>query len=169
MLRHANRRQASLLISLLCLNSALFTSVLTACGSGDTCSQCDGGSGGMGNGGSAGDASGGSAGASTGGSGDASANVVAYCDCMLNSCHDEYHATWGEDHIVAEAQCHAEAGMVPENGSRRSLGTSSSVVSPRASVRDRTRMPAPPPSVGMSAPLPELGVASRVFPAVEAR
>ncbi|MGE0324138.1 MAG: hypothetical protein AB7K71_40130 [Polyangiaceae bacterium] len=122
MLRHANRRQASLLISLLCLNSALFTSVLTACGSGDTCSQCDGGSGGMGNGGSAGDASGGSAGASTGGSGDASANVVAYCDCMLNSCHDEYHATWGEDHIVAEAQCHAEAGMVPENGSATESG-----------------------------------------------
>ncbi|MCA9644304.1 MAG: hypothetical protein KC492_26600 [Myxococcales bacterium] len=115
-----------LLASLLCVVACTFGAAsLTACGNGDTCSQCNGGSGGGGNGGSAnggsGNSNGGGAGSSTGG-GNASANVIAYCECMLSDCHDEYHATWGEDHIAAEEQCHAEAGMVPEQGSPTEVG-----------------------------------------------
>ena len=31
--------------------------------------------------------------------------LMDYCSCMLNRCHDGYHATWGEDHLASEAAC----------------------------------------------------------------
>ena len=29
--------------------------------------------------------------------------LMDYCSCMLNRCHDGYHATWGEDHLASAA------------------------------------------------------------------
>jgi len=42
--------------------------------------------------------------------------VDAYCECMLENCHDLYHATWGEDHRASEAMCAAYAESVPSVG-----------------------------------------------------
>jgi hypothetical protein len=42
--------------------------------------------------------------------------VADYCACMLVNCHDQYHATWGEDHEAAEAACTAAAEAVPSVG-----------------------------------------------------
>ena len=42
--------------------------------------------------------------------------VEDYCICMLENCHDQYHATWGEDHRGSEAMCEAAAGAVPSVG-----------------------------------------------------
>ena len=36
---------------------------------------------------------------------DALSPVDAYCACMLEVCHDQYHATWGEEHESSEAMC----------------------------------------------------------------
>jgi hypothetical protein len=33
----------------------------------------------------------------------------SYCDCVFLQCHDEYHATWGENEITARAACVAFA------------------------------------------------------------
>ncbi len=115
-------QRPTLITSLLCLAWALSLSLLTACSSGDTCSQCGPSSGGSSNGGSAnaGASSGGAAG--SGGTSSVSETVRSYCECMLNDCHDDYHRVWGEDHIVAEEQCHAESSLVPENGSATDSG-----------------------------------------------
>lgn len=37
------------------------------------------------------------------------ADAASYCDCMLNNCHEQYHGTWGEDHVAAEMMCIAAA------------------------------------------------------------
>lgn len=42
--------------------------------------------------------------------------VDVYCECMLENCHDQYHALWGEDHVESEAMCQAAAGAVPSVG-----------------------------------------------------
>mgnify|MGYP000031085535 CR=1 FL=1 len=42
--------------------------------------------------------------------------VDAYCLCMLEICHDQYHALWGEDHRESEAMCRAYAEGVPSVG-----------------------------------------------------
>lgn len=42
--------------------------------------------------------------------------VDEYCACMLESCHDLYHATWGEEHRASEAMCAAYAESVPSVG-----------------------------------------------------
>lgn len=42
--------------------------------------------------------------------------IVAYCGCMLEYCHDQYHAKWGEDHMASEEACLMEAQGLPSNG-----------------------------------------------------
>ena len=37
---------------------------------------------------------------------------LAYCDCMLLSCHDLYHLLWGEDEGVARSRCFGVAGAL---------------------------------------------------------
>ncbi|MCA9628925.1 MAG: hypothetical protein KC766_14700 [Myxococcales bacterium] len=101
----------------------LGTLPFAACSSGDTCSRCGPGAGGSGPGGSHGN--GGSGGGSAGGGGmgsDVSETVRSYCECMLNDCHDDYHRVWGEDHVVAEAECQAEASGIPEHGAPTDSG-----------------------------------------------
>jgi hypothetical protein len=43
---------------------------------------------------------------------------------MLESCHDQYHATWGEDHEASEAMCKAYAESVPSVGEPAMSGDS---------------------------------------------
>ena len=56
----------------------------------------------------------------TSGSGGQGATALAraYCACMLDSCHDSYHAKFGpdSDEPAAEAACLAEASTLPEAG-----------------------------------------------------
>lgn len=40
--------------------------------------------------------------------------VTGYCDCMFLSCHDIYHATWGDDELVARNGCLDEATTLPD-------------------------------------------------------
>ncbi len=47
-----------------------------------------------------------------------------YCFCMLEFCHDEYHATWGDDHVDSEMMCLAEAGALPSVGMDVDAGNS---------------------------------------------
>ena len=35
---------------------------------------------------------------------------------MLDICHDQYHAMWGEDHVQSEMMCLADAGAQPTVG-----------------------------------------------------
>ena len=42
--------------------------------------------------------------------------AVAYCECMVVYCHDDYHGTWGEDHDMSVAMCEAEAAALPVAG-----------------------------------------------------
>lgn len=48
----------------------------------------------------------------------------AYCTCMLENCHDQYHGTWGEDHEIAEAMCAAAAAALPSVGMPATRGNS---------------------------------------------
>jgi hypothetical protein len=48
--------------------------------------------------------------------------VFAYCNCMLLSCHDEFHDRWGEGDDEAIAGCRTEALTVPVAGSDVSRG-----------------------------------------------
>ena len=48
--------------------------------------------------------------------------VAAYCACVLENCHEPYHAKWGEDEIMAQAACLAEAGALPQNGAPIEMG-----------------------------------------------
>jgi len=50
--------------------------------------------------------------------------LAAYCECMLEKCHDLYHATWGEDHEASEAMCLAAAAMAPITGMPATMGNS---------------------------------------------
>ena len=50
--------------------------------------------------------------------------IDVYCACMLENCHDEYHATWGEDHEASEAMCAAAAAAVPSVGVPATMGNS---------------------------------------------
>jgi hypothetical protein len=50
--------------------------------------------------------------------------VTDYCACMLENCHDQYHATWGEDHVAAEAMCTAAAESLPSVGMPATDGNS---------------------------------------------
>lgn len=50
--------------------------------------------------------------------------IDVYCACMLENCHDEYHATWGEDHEASEAMCAAAAAAVPSVGVPATTGNS---------------------------------------------
>jgi hypothetical protein len=50
--------------------------------------------------------------------------VEDYCLCMLDSCHDLYHGTWGEDHEQSEAMCTAAAEAVPSVGAPATSGDS---------------------------------------------
>lgn len=128
MTRTPNHRPARIVSTLLYLVWGLGTSLLAACSSGDTCSNCGPSSGGSGQ--SGGSSAGGSAHGGVGGSGASggsggtgfSENVVSYCDCMLNDCHDDYHRVWGEDHISAEESCRAEAASYAENGAPTDSG-----------------------------------------------
>lgn len=47
-----------------------------------------------------------------------------YCLCMLESCHDQYHGTWGEDHDQSEVMCMAAAEAVPSVGVPATSGDS---------------------------------------------
>lgn len=47
---------------------------------------------------------------------DGSDPAVAYCMCVFVNCHEQYHAKWGEDEMVSEQACLAEAGALPSNG-----------------------------------------------------
>ncbi|MCA9617694.1 MAG: hypothetical protein KC731_01655 [Myxococcales bacterium] len=49
-----------------------------------------------------------------------------YCDCMLSSCHDAYHATFGpdSDEPAARAACLAEAEALPSVGMDVDMGNS---------------------------------------------
>lgn len=62
----------------------------------------------------------GSSGAETGGG----TPAEAYCACMLEHCHDQYHAKWGEDHHASEEMCAAEAGALPSVGMPATSGNS---------------------------------------------
>ncbi|MBC8069053.1 MAG: hypothetical protein IAG13_12025 [Deltaproteobacteria bacterium] len=53
---------------------------------------------------------------------DTSDPIVAYCGCMLEFCHDEYHAKWGEDHLESEEACAMEAQGLPSNGGPTEMG-----------------------------------------------
>jgi hypothetical protein len=44
------------------------------------------------------------------------AQDIAYCDCMLVTCHDTYHATWGPDEEQARAGCLRTAAALPRAG-----------------------------------------------------
>ena len=50
--------------------------------------------------------------------------VDAYCACMLEVCHDQYHATWGEEHESSEAMCVAAAEALPSVGMPAMTGNS---------------------------------------------
>lgn len=50
--------------------------------------------------------------------------IDVYCACMLENCHDEYHATWGEDHEASEAMCAAAAAAAPSVGVPATTGNS---------------------------------------------
>lgn len=50
--------------------------------------------------------------------------VDAYCSCMLERCHDQYHATWGEEHESSEAMCVAAATALPSVGMPATMGNS---------------------------------------------
>ena len=50
--------------------------------------------------------------------------VADYCACMLENCHDQYHATWGEDHVASEAMCIAAAEALPSVGMPATDGNS---------------------------------------------
>lgn len=39
--------------------------------------------------------------------------IFDYCNCVLSSCHDEFHLKWGEDDAEAIAQCRTEALALP--------------------------------------------------------
>jgi hypothetical protein len=43
---------------------------------------------------------------------------------MLDICHDQYHAMWGEDHVQAEMMCLADAGAWPTVGMPAMSGNS---------------------------------------------
>ena len=51
-------------------------------------------------------------------------SAAEYCECMLEHCHDLYHATWGEDHIESEAMCTASAESAPVAGEPAMSGDS---------------------------------------------
>ncbi len=36
-------------------------------------------------------------------------SVADYCNCVFGTCHDAYHARWGEDEVVSRMACEAEA------------------------------------------------------------
>lgn len=55
---------------------------------------------------------------------DALSPVDAYCACMLEVCHDQYHATWGEEHESSEAMCVAAAEALPSVGMPAMMGNS---------------------------------------------
>lgn len=50
--------------------------------------------------------------------------IEAYCACMLERCHDQYHGTWGEEHESSEAMCIAAAGALPSVGMPATMGNS---------------------------------------------
>ena len=50
--------------------------------------------------------------------------VDAYCACMLEQCHDQYHGTWGEEHESSEAMCVAAAEALPSVGMPATMGNS---------------------------------------------
>lgn len=50
--------------------------------------------------------------------------VDAYCECMLESCHDLYHSTWGEDHEQSVEMCKASLDGVPSVGAPAMSGDS---------------------------------------------
>ena len=72
-------------------------------------------------GGSDGTSDGDTRGATTGG---IDSSPAGYCYCMLEFCHDEYHATWGEDHVESEQMCIAEASALPSVGMDVDAGNS---------------------------------------------
>jgi len=47
-----------------------------------------------------------------------------YCFCMLENCHDQYHATWGEEHPQSEEMCLTAAEAVPSVGMPAMSGNS---------------------------------------------
>ncbi len=50
--------------------------------------------------------------------------AAQYCACMLENCHDQYHATWGEEHPDSETMCLAAAEAVPSVGMPAMSGNS---------------------------------------------
>ena len=60
----------------------------------------------------------------TGGTDTGGPSPAAYCACMLENCHDQYHGTWGEDHRAAEAMCAAAAAALPSVGMPATRGNS---------------------------------------------
>lgn len=36
----------------------------------------------------------------------------AYCTCVFATCHEHYHARWGEDEVASAAACRAEAAEI---------------------------------------------------------
>ena len=51
-------------------------------------------------------------------------SAQGYCDCMLDVCHDLYHATWGEDHVASEMMCLASFDASPSAGMPATEGDS---------------------------------------------
>jgi hypothetical protein len=47
-----------------------------------------------------------------------------YCACMLDACHDLYHSTWGENHVLSEMECLASAAESPSAGMATMEGNS---------------------------------------------
>lgn len=52
------------------------------------------------------------------------APLAEHCACMLENCHDQYHAMWGEDHVQSEMMCLADAGAQPTVGMPAMSGNS---------------------------------------------
>lgn len=103
----------------------LIATLMVACHSEQACldHECTGTGGSGGHGAHAGSA--GSAGsAGTAGSAGSASLATQYCDCMLTSCHDEYHQKYGPetDEVAARNACLADAASVPSAGSSVTAG-----------------------------------------------
>jgi hypothetical protein len=97
--------------------AVLILAITPACGSDSSCADC-----------SAAGAGGGGGVAGSGGSGggvDAGTSLAQqYCNCMLTSCHDAYHDTFGPetDEVAARENCLTEAAALPSAGQTVSSG-----------------------------------------------
>ncbi len=54
--------------------------------------------------------------------GGVSDEATAYCNCVFLSCHDDYHAKWGEDELESRAACLTEADALAPGAEGSEMG-----------------------------------------------